>query len=272
MKSFTIKGSTLKIIAVITMVIDHIGASVLQLMLAQRGILGTAAFGIESILTLEGANRNLAIIWWVMRMIIGRIAFPIYCYLLVEGFLHTKNVAKYAMRLFVFAIVSEIPFDLALFQEIYGTRYQNVFFTLLLGLLGMWGITYIDKIVRKKKETQKLSQRLSQRLCFWVGIIGTIAVVALSLGTAELLRTDYGAEGVAFILLLYLFHKQKSMQITVGCVGSLLVLEELTAPLAFLFIALYRGERGLKLKYFFYCIYPLHLILLYGVCIWMGLV
>lgn len=268
MNKFAIKGSTLKMIAAVTMIIDHIGASVLQLLMTQRGILGIAALGIESILTLEGVNRNLAITWWIMRMIIGRIAFPIYCYLLVEGFLHTRNVLKYVMRLLVFAIVSEIPFNLALFQKISEPRYQNVFFTLLLGLIGMWGIAYIEKIVHNKKDNQKFSEQL----CFGLMLIGTLVVLIVTLGTAELLKTDYGAAGVFFVLCLYFFRKQKTLQMAVGCVGSLFILEELTAPLAFLFVAFYQGERGLKLKYFFYCLYPLHLILLYGVCILMGIV
>ena len=267
MKSYAIKGSTLKMIAVITMIIDHVGASILQLMLTESGILGIAVSGITSILTLEGTSRNLALLWWGMRIVIGRIAFPIYCFMLVEGFQHTRSVVKYSARLLGFALVSEIPFDLALFQDVYVIRHQNVFFTLLLGLLGMWGIAGFSKITENENQNLKLPDMVRRIIAYG----GAVLVAVICLVAAELLHTDYGAAGVLFILLLYLFRKQKSLQIAVGCVASLLVLEELAAPLAFLLILLYKGERGLKLKYFFYLIYPLHLILLYGVCIMLGL-
>ncbi len=253
MMKITIKGSTLKIIAVITMITDHIGASVLQVMLNDAGLIGTVALGIEAILKIEGEGRTLAIIWWFMRIVIGRIAFPIYCFLLIEGFIHTKNIARYSLRLFVFALISEVPFDLALFHKAYTPMYQNVFFTLLIGLLTMWGLS-------------KVKSRLNGN------IILSLLIIAAGLVLAEGLNTDYGAAGVLFILLLYLYRYNKSMQLVVGCVSGILILQEMAAPLSFLFISAYNGERGLKLKYLFYTIYPVHLILLYGVCIMLGLV
>ncbi len=97
-----IDGTTLKLIALITMTIDHAG-----LMLFPQHI-------------------------W-MRYI-GRLAFPIYCFLLVEGYLHTKNVKRYMGRLALLAFISEIPFNLMISGEIFARYGQNVFFTLLLGL------------------------------------------------------------------------------------------------------------------------------------------
>jgi len=94
----------LKLIALITMIIDHTGA----------------VFYPE---------------YPVLRLI-GRIAFPIYCFLLVEGYFHTRDVKKYALRLLAFAFISEIPFDLAFFGRIEYTH-QNIFFTLFLGLLAV---------------------------------------------------------------------------------------------------------------------------------------
>lgn len=249
---YSVKGSTLKIIAVITMIIDHIGACVIQRILSSNGVMIIAASGIKSILTLEGDIRIIAILWWVMRIIIGRIAFPIYCFLLVEGFVHTKSVVKYSLRLLTFAIISEVPFDLAIGGQLINMLHQNVFFTLLISLITMWGMAYADK---------KLNGN----------IIAKIFVASVGMIVAGVLNTDYGASGVAFVLLLYIFKHDRLMQNISGAVASILLLEEWAAPLSFVFIGGYKGERGLKLKYFFYIIYPLHLIILYGVCIMLGL-
>ena len=110
-------GSTLKLIAIITMLIDHIGAAVIaRLLIAGQG------------------SELLYKIYYAMRAV-GRVAFPIFCFLLVEGFFYTGSRKKYALRLFGFALLSEIPFDLAFSGKILEFGYQNVFFTLLIGLL-----------------------------------------------------------------------------------------------------------------------------------------
>ena len=110
-----ISGYWLKVIAVVSMLIDH-----------------TSAVILEQIPGLENPA-------FLMR-IIGRAAFPIYCFLLVEGFYHTRSRAKYAGRLFLFALISEVPFDLAFSRRMWDFSSSNVFFTLLFGLLVIWGV------------------------------------------------------------------------------------------------------------------------------------
>ena len=104
-------GNTLKLIAIFTMLIDHIGAAVIE-----AGILSSNDMArMMAILETErGMQWYLADI--VLRLI-GRLAFPIFCFLLVEGFTHTGNEAKYARNLLLFALISEIPFDLAFFWQ-----------------------------------------------------------------------------------------------------------------------------------------------------------
>lgn len=131
-------GSTIKIFAMITMLIDHTAAVVLQRIISAAQNSNTIA-----------DDSALYSIYILMRSI-GRLAFPIFCFLLVEGFLHTRNEKKYALRLAAFALISEIPFDLALFGKI-NFGYQNVFFTLLIGLLVMMGFKYISENAADKK-------------------------------------------------------------------------------------------------------------------------
>ena len=124
-----ISGSTLKIIAIITMLIDHIGAGVLGRLLVVRGMNEVADLN-----AWIDANSTLVITYQMMRFV-GRLAFPIFCFLLIEGFEHTHDVKKYALRLLSFCLISEIPFDLLFNGKILEFGYQNVFFTLFIGLM-----------------------------------------------------------------------------------------------------------------------------------------
>ena len=103
-----ISGSTLKMIAIVTMLIDHIGAAVLARLLMVNGLGELDQTSTDAIVQWLSANGALYGTYTAMRMI-GRVAFPIFCFLLVEGFLHTHDVKKYAMRLGLFALLSEIP-------------------------------------------------------------------------------------------------------------------------------------------------------------------
>ena len=143
-----LSGSTLKIIAVITMLTDHIGAGILGRIITMQGIYSGSVYNVYT----------------VMRYI-GRLAFPIFCFLLVEGFMHTHNVKKYASRLFVFALISEIPFDLFVSGRIVDTSAQNVYFTLLIGLICMWACDMSE-------ESERISVGLKPVLEFLIMIAG----------------------------------------------------------------------------------------------------
>jgi len=232
-----LSGSTLKLIAMVTMLIDHVGATVLWKMMQERA----AEIGLEGKVIAD----ELYTVYRLTRDI-GRIAFPIYCFLLVEGLVKTSNRTRYALRLGLFAILSEIPFDLAFNGQLLEFSYQNIFFTLLIGFLGMWVADEIEKV---------------KGFGIWSFLTGLL-VTAVAAGIAEVLATDYGAKGVLAIMLLYLFRWNKWEQTIAGCLAFLW---EPTAPIAFLPIWFYNGKRGLNVKYVFYLFYPLHLLVLYGI-------
>lgn len=246
-------GSTLKMIAVVTMLIDHFGAGVLSRYLSMVGLYSLDVNNAAEMEKWMLQNGSLYKVYIAMRMI-GRIAFPIYCFLLVEGFVHTRNRMKYAVRLLVFAAVSELPFDLLFNGEILEFGYQNVFFTLFLGLTAMMGMEWAE-------------ERLDVNRFFAMAV--SCAITAACMVVAQLLRTDYMAIGVLCIAVIYSTRKKKVTQMIAGCA---VFLWELTAPLAFVPIWFYNGKRGWKLKYFFYLFYPMHLLLLYLLCIGLGIV
>ena len=252
MKGKGITGSGLKKIAMIAMLIDHIGATVFARMLMATGLNELDKTNTEAVMAWVSANADAYGAYTYFRMI-GRIAFPIFCFLLVEGFLHTSDRKKYALRLAAFALISEIPFDLAFQSKILEFSYQNVFFTLAIGC----GTLIAYKMVEEKEFQNRFTQILVQIL---VGMIGMFA--------AQFLRTDYGAVGVMAIVLFYVIRENRFYQIAAGCI---LFIEEITALFAFLPILAYNGKRGSNVKWAFYIFYPAHLLILFVICYFMGL-
>lgn len=219
-----LNANTLKIIAMVTMFIDHLGATLV----------------FAYVLTLQGeARQDWYSIYKVMRGI-GRLAFPIYCFFIVEGLEHTRNVKKYIIRLLIFAVISEISFDYA-FEGGLTLGYQNVFFTLVIGLVCIWAV---------REAERRISQNIRLILC-------KTGIIAAGVFLGNLLNTDYGGFGVLMIAVLYLFREKRKIQCIVGAVGFAW---EVTAPISFLLLYFYNGERGPKInKYLFYAFYPVHL-------------
>lgn len=250
-----ISGSTIKIIAIAVMLIDHIGAVIVERMLLNAGALYQTQEQLQQGMAYrqdEAVIATLLLVDLILRMI-GRLGFPIFCFLLIEGFMHTKNVWNYALRLGVFALISEVPFDLAFSGKFFYMNYQNVFFTLFIGLTVM--IAY-DRIQRRENWPDWLKK-----------ILGVI-IILLGMGAAALLKTDYAAIGVFCVMVMFLFRKNRLHQVIAGCIAFCW---EITAPLAFVPIAMYNGKRGLNMKYVFYAFYPVHLLLLYIIARCMGI-
>lgn len=232
------------------MLIDHFGAAVLGRYLTKAGYL-TAIQSEDAFLAWQASYGGLHILYWITRGI-GRIAFPIFCFLLVEGCYHTKNLKRYGIRLAIFALLSELPFDLAFQNTFLEFTYQNVFFTLTIALVTIAACKHIAE------GTREISAKCLMQLgCLFLGM-----------ALAQLLGTDYGAYGVFAVWVLYLFYERKKGMLAAGAV---IFLWEVTAPLAFVPIRYYNGKRGSSLKYFFYLFYPLHILLLYLLCVLLGI-
>lgn len=227
-------GSALKWFAVLIMLVDHIGACLLEVFVLNYYGVSPLAGRIDNLyfwLSLDSVLRG-----------IGRAAFPIFCFLLVEGAVHTRSPRKYLLRLASFALISEIPFDLALHNQPFYWGTQNVFFTLLAGLLVI----------------QAFQRSPGQE---WRGMLA-LAVLGAA---AELCGTDYGAIGVAVIAVMYLL-RERFWAVAVLSMILLVLLAriEIFSIPAFLILALYNGKRGRQPKYFFYVFYPVHLLILWA--------
>lgn len=170
MKPKGISQEALKLIACVTMLLDHIGAALVS---------PTDAIyhaNVELYTTMAWVN--------LILRCIGRMAFPIFCFLLVEGVYHTRSPKKYVQRLTIGMILSEIPFDLAFFRDGISWAHQSVMVTLLLGCL-------MVLLMNRSKGIWKL---------LWI---------VPFYFAAELLHTDYGGDGILLIALFALAKGRK---------------------------------------------------------------
>jgi len=204
---FGIDAFTLKMIAAVTMLIDHAG----YIFFPQ----------------------------YVILRIIGRISFPIFAFLIVEGFMHTKDVKKYIFRMIVFALITEIPFDLAFYGDLYW-GHQNVLITFALALVAL----YIDRQYGRK--------------------VGIAAAFVLAI-VAEFIGCDYGMFGVMIVMIFYWNYERFYNKLIFGTASLTLLVTsyQIFDVLAMIPIGLYNGKKGIGFKYFFYGFYPGHLLVLY---------
>ena len=246
-KGFT--SADLKLFAVIFMFIDHIGAIVIEGYLIQSGLMSTTAFNVSPGTSEFDLAMKLYSIDLPLRLI-GRIAFPLFAFMIVQGFIHTHSRKDYLLRLSAFALISQIPFHMAV--SLIGMDSRNVFFTLALGLVCIWGID----LARERAATS------------FRALPGSLLVILCCCVAAWYINSDYSQYGVLCIVAFYLFKEHPVRGGLIAC-AILTVINpyyEFTAFLCLFFIKMYNGEKGnLPLgKYFFYAFYPVHMLILYG--------
>jgi hypothetical protein len=198
-----ITGSTLKLVAIIIMLIDHTAATILDRTLMARGMGELNAGNPQAVLDFMSENAGIYYLDSFMRLI-GRIAFPIFCFLLVEGFKYTHNKWSYAIRLGIFALVSEIPFDLALMNRFLEFSHQNVYFTLLIGLLVLIGFELVSEKLADKKWLPLLAAggTVAVGCIVTYGFRGIIQFINIFLGAAQLGAGIALKDGVYIIIAI----------------------------------------------------------------------
>ena len=184
-----LSSAHLKWIAIITMFIDHIGASLIETN--------------YQYMPAEHLALVKQIDYWIRA--VGRLAFPLFIFMLIEGFFYTHSRARYLGRLLLFAAISEIPFDLAFFVRrdeldagiFYTMNYQNVFFTLVLGMIAMICMEWVI--------TKVWEGRSSGRILRGIVCVAACAVIVSALALlSDELCTDYRISGVVAISMGYL--------------------------------------------------------------------
>lgn len=230
LEKYGLSTFSLKIIAVVTMFIDHFA------------------------LLFCSDYRTL----YVLFRSVGRLSFPIFCFILAEGFFHTSNRMKHAIRLGVFALLSEIPYDMMYGKVIFMSQ-QNVMFTLFIGYMLIWGLSLIaDYRVNYPKS-----------LLMYVGaghlnLILELVVIIAGLSSAYFLKCSYSYAGVMLIMCFYVFrqhHLGKLFSNIVFNMGMYTFGIQWWGAVSVFPIALYNGKLGkTDRKHLFYLFYPLHIV------------
>ena len=216
-------GTMLKIIAIISMVIDHVGD-----------------------VFFPGA------IW--MRAV-GRLAMPLFAFCVAEGYHYTKSKKKYLRRLGAFALISEIPFDLAFSRKI-DFSHQNIMLSFLIAVAALM---LYDAVQDGFGPFSGMKQRVRK-----VAGIATVLVMSVM---SLLLKCDYTIFAVISVFLFYVLRERPYPIPQVGGVAFLAVTRTMGyyayTGLSLIPLLLYNSKRGRGLKWLFYVFYPTHLLLIY---------
>jgi hypothetical protein len=199
---------------------------------------------------------------------IGRLAFPIYAFMIVEGYFHTKSLKKYVCRLLIFAVISEIPFNLAMGSSLFYPIHQNVLWSFLISV----GLIAWNEKVKEKQ--------------IWVRILVGAAAVIIGYIGGIITFVDFYNAGILTVLVFYFFRGKKWWHyigqaiclyyINFEMLGGLsyeidifgqtyFIARQGLALIALIPIWLCKGKQGYHSKafqYFNYAFYPLHLLIL----------
>ncbi len=252
-----INGNVLKIVACISMLIDHVTGGIMY---------PVVRYGYyDGDLTIEQLNKL-----YIFLRSVGRTAFPIFAFLLVEGFMHTKSRLRYALSLLLFGFISEIPFDLLFYSEemIFTTDIPaalransyllneqcNVFFTLFISFMVMWGIDSSVKLIKNRNLPQVLS---------WIPVVVFVLAGCI---VAYRINSDYDFWGVILISIFYLLKNHDFLRLLGGYMFIANLSIEYASFPGFILMLFYSKKRGRNLgllKYLFYIYYPAHILCIY---------
>lgn len=237
--SISVNG--LKIAGAILLTLYFFSAAVIQ-----NGILHVQSYTAAQLNELLGGDAQ-AMLWAGIASvaeIVGMIAIPIYAYLLAQGVEHTSSIGRYALSVLAFAILSEVPYDLAVYGQVWSWESQNTLWAVFIALVSLW-----------------MMKRVEGR-----GAVSYVLGVVAALGGclwAVLINCKFGWGFVLIASALFLLRKRRALSLIAGLGASLVYL---TAAMGFILVSMCNGERredeNRLSKYVYYAYYPMILLLM----------
>ena len=238
-KTPDITADGLKMFACIVMLIQTVGIAVIE-----KGLIHLDQYTQESLnqaMSQDSRLMTLAGIGSIMQLI-GGMAIPVFAFLLVEGFRNTSDYKKYLLTMIITALVSEIPYDLAICGKVWDLSSQNAMITMCICLIML-----------------KCMELFSNSSGF-AGSMVRILIMIAAIVWVSIFRAEYGLCMVLLVTVFYVFDTKNVLKTVLGCIISLMYV---TGPIAFYGIWCYNGERKDRInKYVYYAFYPLHLLML----------
>lgn len=221
-------GAQLKYIAMLSMLADHVNKALIY----------------------PSINSSALMLLSDVLEILGRIAYPLFLFFLVEGFFQTKSRPKYMLHLLLFAVISEIPFDLFTTRTLFEPNGNNILFTFALVLVTLWGLDTLKN---------KLPKAAWYPVSF--GFVAAACVAAMLSGV------DYEYHAVLGGYFFYIFRHVPPVSIPFAFAS---MYKEPWSLLGFALTLTYNGERGRQHKWLNYAFYPTHLLVLGVLRLWLN--
>ena len=238
-KTPDITADGLKMFACIVMMIQTIGIAVIE-----KGLIHLDQYTQESLNQAMSQNSRLMTLAGIgsIMQLIGGMAISVFAFLLVEGFHNTSDYKKYLITMIITALVSEIPYDLAIRGKIWDFSSQNAMITMCICLIML-----------------KCMELFSDSSGF-AGSMVKILIMIAAIVWVSIFRAEYGLCMVLLVTVFYVFDTRNVLKIVLGCIISLMYV---TGPVAFYGIWCYNGVRKDRInKYVYYAFYPVHLLVL----------
>ena len=237
-----VTADTLKWYGGITLLFYSISMSVIQ-----NGMLHADQYSNLQLRELLVSDPNLMILssWAAVFQLLGGLTVPVFAFLLAEAFVHTQNYRGDLLRMLAFAVVSEIPYDLAMSGRLFDWTSQNMLFSLAIGLVMLYGL-------RMFAASRWMQALIVLAAVFWSG----------------LLKTGFGLFLILLAAVYYLLREKPKAKTVLS---SLISLMYVTGPVSNFVLKRYNGQPGKTgNRLLFYALYPLHLLILGEVAFWIA--
>lgn len=247
---FAISEGVIAVITLIFFIANRVGTSIFIRILQGRGMPASNAKEAVVKKFYETGNNMQMYMAYYLLLLVGAIALPLLFYLFINAYRAAENKLRLFVELLAFAVVCEIPYDLATFGKPFDFTQQNIFFLMAFAVFVLWGWDYL--------QSREMSGVLKVILQILDMLAGCVVIFFL--------RPEYGIACLLIIVIMYTLRARKTFSaLAGGLILSFFQQEFMVSLFAAIPIYLHNGKRGFNWKYMFAIIIVLHPLILFGI-------